>query len=334
MFLLNPRSSLGYSRTRFDKVRLVRKNTNRARKNKLIDLNDRRQTNSLRYLPRLPQLSSDGKGWNEIDLEYHCQPPCETPEHCALKHAIEINYCNEPITIEQTLNGRFQRHHLVGGEIMIRPARSSYQVRWDRENNFIILFLEPSLIYRTADEINLNNFEISSHFVRNDPLLYQIGLTLKSELELSRKYSQLFVESVAKFLAVHLLRHYFVENQKVRQYSYSLSQERLQQVTDYINDCLEKDLSLVELASAIHMSTHHFSKLFKQSTGLSPYQYVTYQRVMRARELLAMNEYTIVEIAIMVGFSNQSNLNRHFKRLIGVTPGIFRKKSQERTKKP
>jgi AraC family transcriptional regulator len=304
----------------------VAKNTNRA--------GEKKRKNSVRLLG-LPRLSSDGAEWKEVNLEYYYEPPSKMSPCCSLKHEIAINCCNNPITIEQTLNGRYQDRRLVGGEVIIRPAQSSYEVRWDRENSFIILLLEPSLIDSTAEKFfNFKNFEISPHFAKNDPWLHQIGLTLKSELKLFQKGSHLVVDSLANLLAVHLLRHYSVEKENVRPYSGKLSQEILQQVTDYINDYLGSDLSLVKLASIVQMSTDHFSKLFKQSTGFSLYQYVIRQRVMRAQDLIAQSEYTIAQIASMVGFSNQSHLNRHFKRLIGVTPGSLRKKSPERTKKP
>jgi AraC family transcriptional regulator len=64
--------------------------------------------------------------------------------------------------------------------------------------------------------------------------------------------------------------------------------------------------------------------LFKQSTGLTPHQYVIQCRVERAKQLLLQGELTIADIAYRVGFANQSHLNRHFKRLFGVTPKAIR----------
>ena len=92
------------------------------------------------------------------------------------------------------------------------------------------------------------------------------------------------------------------------------------QVIDYINNHLEQDLSLIELAAIAQMSPHYFSHLFKQSTGMTPHQYVIRCRVECAKELLLQRKLTIAEIAYKVGFANQSHLNRHFKRLLGVTP--------------
>lgn len=91
-------------------------------------------------------------------------------------------------------------------------------------------------------------------------------------------------------------------------------------VTDYISDRLDRELSLNELAAIAQLSPYHFSRAFKQSTGISPHQYVIQCRVERAKQLLQQGKMSIGEIAIACGFSHQSHLNRHFKRLTGVTP--------------
>jgi AraC family transcriptional regulator len=89
---------------------------------------------------------------------------------------------------------------------------------------------------------------------------------------------------------------------------------------DYINDYLERELSLNELAAIAQMSQCHFCRAFRQSTGRSPHQYLIQQRVERAKQLLKQGAMTIAEVAIACGFTHQSHLQRHFKRLTGMTP--------------
>jgi len=71
------------------------------------------------------------------------------------------------------------------------------------------------------------------------------------------------------------------------------------------------------------MSVYHFIRLFRESTGKSPYQYVIDARVRKAKELLATRKSTIAEVAYEVGFVDQSHLTRHFKRAFGITPNTF-----------
>ncbi|NJK67728.1 MAG: helix-turn-helix transcriptional regulator, partial [Microcoleus sp. SU_5_3] len=99
-----------------------------------------------------------------------------------------------------------------------------------------------------------------------------------------------------------------------------MCQHKLRLVTDYINDYLDRELSLAELGANRATESLPFSRTFKQSTGISPYKYVIQQRVERAKQLLSQGKMSLADIAIACGFSHQSHLNRHFKRLTGVTP--------------
>ena len=84
--------------------------------------------------------------------------------------------------------------------------------------------------------------------------------------------------------------------------------------------------SAKELATSVQMSPHYFSRLFKETTGVTPHQYVVRCRIDRAKVLLKQRKLSIAEIAKEVGFVDQSHLHRYFKRLVGVTP---KKYSQE-----
>jgi AraC family transcriptional regulator len=93
---------------------------------------------------------------------------------------------------------------------------------------------------------------------------------------------------------------------------------------DYIHANLDCNIGLTELADLAQMSLSHFSRLFKQSTGYSPHQFVIKCRVDRARELLLKSDLSIADITYQVGFANQGHLTNHFKRLLGVTPKVIR----------
>jgi AraC family transcriptional regulator len=145
-------------------------------------------------------------------------------------------------------------------------------------------------------------------------------------LENNPKGSRLYAETMANALAVHLLQNYSAHQPILREYTGGLSSRQLRQVIDYINGHLDRDLGLAELAAVVQMSPHYFTRLFKQSTGLTPHQYVIRRRVERAKELLFKGELSIAEVAYSVGFANQSHLNRHLKRLLGVTPRYIRQR--------
>jgi transcriptional regulator GlxA family with amidase domain len=99
-----------------------------------------------------------------------------------------------------------------------------------------------------------------------------------------------------------------------------LRREKLVRAVEYIQDQLDTDLTVAGIAQAVGISRYHFTKLFKESTGQSPYQYVVETRVKKAKELLTTGRFTISEVAHHVGFADQSHLTRHFKRVFGLPP--------------
>jgi AraC family transcriptional regulator len=76
------------------------------------------------------------------------------------------------------------------------------------------------------------------------------------------------------------------------------------------------------------LSRFHFILAFKDSVGLSPYQYVLAERVHRARGLLSKSELSIADVALAVGFHDAIQLNRVFRKLVGITPTVFRRETE------
>jgi len=99
---------------------------------------------------------------------------------------------------------------------------------------------------------------------------------------------------------------------------------RLRRVTEYIQQNLDKDLTLAELADVVYMSPYHFARLFKGSTGVPPHRFVVRQRIARARGALATSELSIAQISRMVGFRTPSHFTTVFRRVTGITPGGYR----------
>ena len=276
---------------------------------------------------RSPILTSLHAGWNGIFLGHFRTPAYETPEVCSpFWHGLLIFPKTEaPIQARRTLDGRIHHERVVEGDIVITPAQVGHRSCWNAEHDFIVIAIASDVFARAVDEsAEPSNVELVPHFATSDGLVLQIGLALKGVLENNPQGSRLYAETMANALAVHLLQHYSARQPILRNYNGGLSRHQLRQVIDYINGHLDQDLGLAELAKIVQMSPHYFTRLFKQSTGLTPHQYVIHRRVERAKELLLNGELTIAEVAYSVGFANQSHLNRHLKRLLGVTPRYIR----------
>ena len=269
---------------------------------------------------QLPKLSSSKILWSGISLEQHYLPPGETPEYSLEQFVITINL-GQSFQVERILDRHLKTGLMFTGAVALCPMHSSQAIRWDRDANILLLNLESELLTRNAVELlDTDRFELLPHLIVQDVLIHQIGLELKAQLKTNGSDSRLYAESAATFLAVHLLHNYTTRKSSIREYEGGLPQQKLKQSIDYIQDNLAREISLNELANELGISRYYFCRLFKQSTGFSPHQYVIQQRVERAKQLLLRGEMSIADVAQVCGFAHQSHLTRHFKRLTGVTP--------------
>jgi YesN/AraC family two-component response regulator len=99
---------------------------------------------------------------------------------------------------------------------------------------------------------------------------------------------------------------------------------RLKPTIAYINEHLHHEITLEVLSGAIGMNSSYFCRFFHQEIGCSPYQYIIQQRIEKAKDLLQQRNVLINDIALQCGFSSHSQLNRHFRRLVGSTPKEYR----------
>lgn len=272
------------------------------------------------FLIQPPLLSSGKTLWNGISLDQILLPPGETPEYALEEVVLTINL-GQGFQVERIMGQHPQTGFMFTQAVALCPIQTSQAIRWDRDVHILSLNLQPELLTRHAIEVlDTDRFELIPHLLTHDALIYQIGMGLKHQLKTSGGHSRLYAESAATFLAVHLLQTYSTQRKLITEYEGGLPQQKLKQAIDYIQDHLAQEISLNELADYLGMSRYYFCRLFKQSIGLSPYQYVIQQRVERAKQLLIQGHMSISDIAIACGFAHQSHLNRHFKRLIGVTP--------------
>lgn len=102
----------------------------------------------------------------------------------------------------------------------------------------------------------------------------------------------------------------------------------LVRLKEHIEANLDSSLPMTELAQVAGLSISHFARCFRRSVGLPPHSYVKQRRVARAREMLAATDLPVAEIALVLGFSDQSHFTRRFREVTGVPPGAYRFQSR------
>lgn len=103
-----------------------------------------------------------------------------------------------------------------------------------------------------------------------------------------------------------------------------LSARKLRKVTDFIAANYDHEVKLAELAQVAGMSSFHFAREFKKTTGITPHQYLIKYRIERAKSLLERDDLPLTEVGLRSGFSHQSHFTRLFRRITGTTPHLYR----------
>ena len=270
-------------------------------------------------------LSSIDTKWNDIVLEQRHVPSSERADVMYKRHVIAINI-GHSFTWEFEKDGRVHRVRRARGTVSFFPSHQSFSGRLKAEEggfaNFLLLALNPDFVSRVAEglEFDAGPIELTEQRGITDPTFCHIALALRAGIQTGDALDRMYGEALSTALAAHLLREYGVAVPGPKKRHPRLPREKLVRAVEYIQDQLGTDLTVSGIAQAVYMSPYHLTKLFKESTGQTPYQYVVDARVKKAKELLTTGKFTISEVAYQVGFADQSHLTRHFKRVFGLPP--------------
>jgi len=270
-------------------------------------------------------LSSVDTKWNDIVLEQRHVPSSERADVMYKRHVIAINI-GHSFTWEFEKDGRVHRVQRARGTISIFPSHQPFSGRLKAEGgvlaNFILLALNPIFVSRVAEglEFDADRIELTEQRGITDPTFCHIALALRAGIQTGDALDRMYGEALSTALAVHLLREYGAAALGPKRQYGGLPRAKLVRAVEYIQDQLDTDLTVSGIAQAVGISPYYFTRLFKESTGQSPHQYVIEARVRKAKELLISGKFSIGEAAFRVGFVDQSHLTRHFKRVFGLPP--------------
>jgi AraC-type DNA-binding domain-containing proteins len=281
--------------------------------------------NDVQSLPTSAVVNKRKAAWDGIRLE-HCQlRPGELPAHSHREHVVLLSLTDGCKGELITSSGIGMRGTQTRGNVCVLPSGLEHQVALEGSSENLALYVDPLLIAKAASEAELpGSFEIVERYTRRDNVIRSVGMALLGELDTEGLSGRLYAESLGNVLAVHLLRYYSVSTSRAVTFTGGLSAKRLREVTEYISDNYNRDLKLAELARVAGMSSFHFAREFKRTTGTTPHQYLIKFRVERAKALLVRKELPLIEVGLQTGFSHQSHFTRLFRRVTGLTPNAYR----------
>jgi AraC family transcriptional regulator len=269
-------------------------------------------------------LTGGANRWQGLHFHHLNAPEGEVFEAFSLQHLLVIHL--DSLTEDRWLDGQFKQESYAYGDSLIVPAMATHRsYQFSDTNEMMMVGIETDFLDRVAlDTFDRNRVELIPHFSHSNPLILQLALELKNDLAAGSPAGLLYGESIAHTLAAHLVKQYTVDAPKVKSLAGKLSDLQVRQAIDYIQAHLDLPLSLAELAAIAQLSPYHFTRLFKQTTGLAPHQYVIYHRIDRSKQLLKQRQISIAQVALEVGFSNQGHFTKCFSKHTGSSPKSYR----------
>ena len=270
--------------------------------------------------------SAASSHWHGMILEVHrAEGEYVRPDLKSTSNLIHV--FTGPVRHEWHIDGHIHRINSGSGSALIVPRELEASVRvWRaRPDTQWILEIDPATMeQRITESLGRSRLELVPNFDVNDSQLLRLLQTLHGDVASGSPAGSLFGETIGAALALHLAQHYSTTSRANTNVPGGIAEGSLRRVLEYIQANLDGDLHLQELAEISDLSTFHFAKLFKRSTGCSPHQFVLQRRLERAKELLRNPHISLSEVSLRAGFADQSHLSNVFRRFVGLTPARFR----------
>jgi AraC family transcriptional regulator len=234
-------------------------------------------------------------------------------------------------SVLRTANSRREWQSCPQGHITFVPSGFPMEWDWSYRSESIHLTMLPSFLASVGEEFERKDGlcpELQPHFRVMDEGMRSLLLQLRDETTSDGLGKDLVTSSLLRLIAARLYRmsSRSLPDDKARAYSAGFSASDSRRSIEILNDRLDENVTLSELAAEFGLSPFHFARVFKRANGFPPHEYQLQLRIARAQELLRHNDTkTIAEIACELGFSDESHFRRHFRRIVGTTPSQFRR---------
>lgn len=232
--------------------------------------------------------------------------------------------------VRAACNGPWSKTLSMPGLLSVIPPDRHVRYRIDGEVSFATVHV-PRQMMEGLTRASVKH-ELNFRFAFADPFAVHCMDILRAAAREADPGNFPYVHAVTRALLMHLMQGFrkaeapepvTVEVVEQRPHTFT----KLDAMLDFIDAHLAEPLKLETLAAKAGASRAHFVRRFRRLTGLTPHRYLTQRRIERARELLKVGRLNLADIALEVGFGNQSHFTQVFHTITGMTPSQFRRQA-------
>ena len=259
---------------------------------------------------------------NLLTLEFFEAEPAQMPQEVFSQHHILINLKESDQRVENWRDDEHRDFTYHPYEIVVTPAGMRSGWKWYEKSKVIVVTLDPLKLEKFAHAevgILLGDKQLRSvpQFIDKD--ICDAAVMLRDAMT-NDLGSHVMFESFARIFLIKLIQKYGIERDEEYEFNQKFTSKHYQRVLEHVAESYGTDISVETMAKCAGLSTAHFSRLFKQTIGQTPHQFVMAYRVEKAKAMLADIARPLIDIALTCGFSDQAHFSRVFKQLTGINP--------------
>jgi AraC family transcriptional regulator len=271
--------------------------------------------------------SSVASPWSGFVVEAHRLGPKGQLTEFYLPHTL-IGLCTEGCGKVEFGSLRTMRRILStpGKFIVLNRGFEQRRVTWSGIREVLYVAISTAQLQRlSSPDLQVCDLAINPQYGASDSQLAALMLNMRAEIRAGCPTGRLYGESLSLAMLGYLQGRYGHTDRNSLRPGHTFSAAQIQQLRDYIHTDLSRDLGLNELATLVGLSPHYFSQLFKNTFGLAPHHYLLRERVIEGQRLLGTRRMPISEVAVALGFADQSHFTQVFRKLTGTTPSRYQR---------
>ncbi len=282
-------------------------------------------------LPSRPLLSSGHDPVGGIVVEHYKHPPSliDLPPS---SDALLVVHLKGPVAVEEKSDRSWTRKWTDKQHVSLTPPAKPVQRRFQAKTEVLLLHLNPSFIGDVIEDaygVDARQVELVPCFSTPDPTLDHLAKLLAAEAGRPMDPAHpAMVEALERAIAITILRGHSTLGRPTRPDPLRTAPARIRRVLDYVRGEAFRAPTLKEMASIAGLSPTHFGRAFRAAMGMAPHQYLQDLRMEQARSLLETTRLSITQIALECGFEQSTSFATSFKKLVGVSPRVWRAERQ------